>query len=30
VVPVPILSGGFERELAELHAYVASGKADRE
>jgi NAD+ synthase (glutamine-hydrolysing) len=26
----PILSGGFERELAELHAYVASGKADRE
>src|SRR6185503_13070760 len=26
----PILSGGFERELAELHAYVVSGKADRE
>jgi NAD+ synthase (glutamine-hydrolysing) len=26
----PILSGGFERELAELHSYVASGKADRE
>jgi NAD+ synthase (glutamine-hydrolysing) len=26
----PILSGGFERELAELHGYVASGKADRE
>ena len=25
----PILSGGFERELAELRAYVASGKADR-
>lgn len=26
----PILSGGFERELAELKGYVASGKADRE
>jgi NAD+ synthase (glutamine-hydrolysing) len=26
----PILSGGFERELAELRAYVAAGKADRE
>lgn len=25
----PILSGGFARELAELHAYVASGQADR-
>ncbi len=25
----PILSGGFERELAELRAYVASGKAER-
>jgi NAD+ synthase (glutamine-hydrolysing) len=25
----PILSGGFERELAELRAYIASGKADR-
>jgi len=25
----PILSGGFERELAELRAYVASGGADR-
>jgi NAD+ synthase (glutamine-hydrolysing) len=25
----PILSGSFERELAELRAYVASGKADR-
>ncbi len=25
----PILSGGFERELAELHGYVAAGKADR-
>ncbi len=25
----PMLSGGFERELAELRAYVASGKADR-
>ncbi len=25
----PILSGGFERELAELRAYVASGNADR-
>ncbi|HLL22493.1 MAG TPA: NAD(+) synthase [Kofleriaceae bacterium] len=25
----PILSGGFERELAELRAYVASGQADR-
>ena len=25
----PILSGGFERELAELRAYVASGSADR-
>jgi NAD+ synthase (glutamine-hydrolysing) len=25
----PILSGGFERELAELRAYVAAGKADR-
>jgi NAD+ synthase (glutamine-hydrolysing) len=24
----PILSGGFERELAELRAYVASGQAD--
>ena len=24
----PILSGGFERELAELRAYVASGAAD--
>jgi NAD+ synthase (glutamine-hydrolysing) len=24
----PILSGGFERELAELRAYVASGKAE--
>jgi NAD+ synthase (glutamine-hydrolysing) len=24
----PILSGGFERELAELRGYVASGKAD--
>jgi NAD+ synthase (glutamine-hydrolysing) len=23
----PILSGGFERELAELRAYVASGRA---
>ncbi len=26
----PILSGGFERELAELVSYVAAGKADRE
>ena len=25
----PILSGGFERELAELRSYVAAGKADR-
>ena len=25
----PILSGGFDRELAELRAYVAAGKADR-
>jgi NAD+ synthase (glutamine-hydrolysing) len=25
----PIISGGFERELAELRAYVASGNADR-
>ncbi|MEO8549542.1 MAG: NAD(+) synthase, partial [Kofleriaceae bacterium] len=25
----PILSGGFERELAELRSYVASGSADR-
>ncbi|HEY0194703.1 MAG TPA: nitrilase-related carbon-nitrogen hydrolase [Kofleriaceae bacterium] len=25
----PILSGGFERELAELRAYLAAGKADR-
>jgi NAD+ synthase (glutamine-hydrolysing) len=25
----PILSGGFERELAEMRAYVASGKAER-
>jgi NAD+ synthase (glutamine-hydrolysing) len=25
----PILSGGFERELAELRAYVAAGKAER-
>ncbi len=25
----PILSGGFERELAELRAYVAAGHADR-
>jgi NAD+ synthase (glutamine-hydrolysing) len=25
----PIVSGGFERELAELRAYVASGRADR-
>jgi len=25
----PILSGGFERELAELRSYIASGKADR-
>jgi len=25
----PILSGGFERELAELHGYIAAGKADR-
>jgi NAD+ synthase (glutamine-hydrolysing) len=25
----PILSGGFERELAELRAFVASGQADR-
>jgi NAD+ synthase (glutamine-hydrolysing) len=25
----PILSGGFERELAELRSYVASGQADR-
>ncbi|HEU0033009.1 MAG TPA: NAD(+) synthase [Kofleriaceae bacterium] len=25
----PILSGGFDRELAELRAYVASGQADR-
>ncbi|MDX2094226.1 MAG: NAD(+) synthase [Kofleriaceae bacterium] len=25
----PIVSGGFERELAELRAYVAAGKADR-
>ena len=25
----PILSGGFERELAELRAYVAMGKAER-
>jgi NAD+ synthase (glutamine-hydrolysing) len=25
----PILSGGFERELAELRGYVAAGKADR-
>jgi NAD+ synthase (glutamine-hydrolysing) len=24
----PILSGGFERELAELRAYIASGRAD--
>jgi NAD+ synthase (glutamine-hydrolysing) len=24
----PILSGGFERELAELRAYIAAGKAD--
>ena len=26
----PILSGGFERELAELRSYIAAGKADRE
>jgi NAD+ synthase (glutamine-hydrolysing) len=26
----PILSGGFDRELAELRSYVAAGKADRE
>jgi NAD+ synthase (glutamine-hydrolysing) len=26
----PILSGGFERELAELRSYVAAGKAERE
>lgn len=26
----PILSGGFERELAELRSYVAAGSADRE
>jgi NAD+ synthase (glutamine-hydrolysing) len=26
----PILSGGFERELAELRSYVAAGEADRE
>jgi NAD+ synthase (glutamine-hydrolysing) len=26
----PILSGGFERELAELRAYVAAGHADRQ
>jgi NAD+ synthase (glutamine-hydrolysing) len=26
----PILSGGFERELAELRSYLAAGKADRE
>ena len=26
----PILSGGFERELAELRAYVATGKAERD
>jgi NAD+ synthase (glutamine-hydrolysing) len=25
----PILSGGFDRELAELRSYIASGKADR-
>jgi len=25
----PIISGGFERELAELRAYVAAGRADR-
>jgi len=25
----PILSGGFDRELAELRSYVAAGKADR-
>jgi len=25
----PILSGGFERELAELRGYIADGKADR-
>lgn len=25
----PILSGGFERELAEMRAYVASGRAER-
>jgi NAD+ synthase (glutamine-hydrolysing) len=25
----PILSGGFDRELAEMRAYVASGKAER-
>lgn len=25
----PILSGGFERELAELRAYIASGRGDR-
>jgi len=25
----PIVSGGFERELAELRSYVASGRADR-
>jgi NAD+ synthase (glutamine-hydrolysing) len=25
----PILSGGFERELAELRSYIASGRADR-
>jgi NAD+ synthase (glutamine-hydrolysing) len=25
----PILSGGFDRELAELGAYIAAGKADR-
>jgi len=26
----PILSGGFDRELAELRGYLAAGKADRE
>jgi NAD+ synthase (glutamine-hydrolysing) len=26
----PILSGGFDRELAELRSYVAAGKADRQ
>jgi NAD+ synthase (glutamine-hydrolysing) len=25
----PILSGGFERELAEMRAYLSMGKAER-